>query len=180
MVIATVAFLSLAMQDASSVSVSIDPTKTRDVINPYIYGQFIEHLGRCIYGGIWAEMLEDRKFFHPIKATYAPYVSMKDTDFPGIGASPWEINTGKVEMSKQDVFVGRHTPVLADGTKISQHRLGTLAGKEYIGYIWLKPLAGTPKVSVSFGSETTTISPKPWTCRPTTSGFTITVQWIFL
>ena len=161
MVIATVAFLSLAMQDASSVSVSIDPTKTRDVINPYIYGQFIEHLGRCIYGGIWAEMLEDRKFFHPIKTTYAPYVSMKDTDFPGIGASPWEINSGKVEMSKQDVFVGRHTPVLADGTKISQHRLGTLAGKEYIGYIWLKPVLGTPKVSVSFGSETTTISPKP-------------------
>ena len=30
----------------------------------YIYGQFIEHLGRCIYGGIWAEMLEDRKFFY--------------------------------------------------------------------------------------------------------------------
>ncbi len=161
MVIAAVAFLSLAMQDATPISVSIDPAKTRDAINPYIYGQFIEHLGRCIYGGIWAEMLEDRKFFHPIKTTYAPYVSMKDTDFPGIGASPWEINSGKVEMSKQDVFVGRHTPVLADGTKISQHRLGTLAGKEYIGYIWLKSLSGAPKVSVSFGSETAVLSPKP-------------------
>ena len=34
-------------------------------ISKYIYGQFIEHLGRCIYGGIWAEMLEDRKFYYP-------------------------------------------------------------------------------------------------------------------
>ena len=35
-------------------------------MSKYIYGQFIEHLGRCIYGGIWAEMLEDRKFFYPV------------------------------------------------------------------------------------------------------------------
>ena len=35
-------------------------------ISPYVYGQFIEHLGRCIYGGLWAEMLEDRKFFYPV------------------------------------------------------------------------------------------------------------------
>ena len=35
-------------------------------MSKYIYGQFIEHLGRCIYGGIWAEMLEDRKFFHAV------------------------------------------------------------------------------------------------------------------
>ena len=32
-------------------------------IHPHIYGHFIEHLGRCIYGGIWAEMLKNRKFF---------------------------------------------------------------------------------------------------------------------
>jgi len=26
------------------------------------------HLGRCIYGGIWAEMLEDRRFYFPVPA----------------------------------------------------------------------------------------------------------------
>lgn len=31
-------------------------------IDRNIYGHFIEHLGRCIYGGIWAEMLYNRKF----------------------------------------------------------------------------------------------------------------------
>lgn len=27
-----------------------------------LYGHFIEHLGRCVYGGIWAERLANRKF----------------------------------------------------------------------------------------------------------------------
>ncbi|RPJ73625.1 MAG: hypothetical protein EHM24_07590, partial [Acidobacteria bacterium] len=43
---------------------AIDAARRRAPVSPYVYGQFIEHLGRCIYGGIWAEMLEDRKFFH--------------------------------------------------------------------------------------------------------------------
>ena len=49
-----------------TIRVSIDTTKTREPISEYIYGQFIEHFGRCIYGGIWSEMLEDRKFFYPV------------------------------------------------------------------------------------------------------------------
>ena len=43
----------------------IDADKTGRPMSKYIYGQFIEHLGRCIYQGIWAEMLEDSKFFWP-------------------------------------------------------------------------------------------------------------------
>lgn len=31
-------------------------------LDPKVYGHFIEHLGRCIYGGLWAEMLSNRKF----------------------------------------------------------------------------------------------------------------------
>ena len=51
-----------------TIAVTIDAGNTRAPISPYIYGQFIEHLGRCIYGGIWAEMLEDRKFYFPVPA----------------------------------------------------------------------------------------------------------------
>ncbi len=47
-------------------SVTIDAGKTGEPISKFVYGQFIEHLGRCIYGGIWAEMLEDRKFYYEI------------------------------------------------------------------------------------------------------------------
>ncbi len=42
------------------------PARSGAPISPLVYGQFIEHLGRCIYGGLWAEMLEDRKFFYPV------------------------------------------------------------------------------------------------------------------
>lgn len=36
-----------------STRISIDATKKKGTISPYIYGHFAEHLGRCIYGGIW-------------------------------------------------------------------------------------------------------------------------------
>jgi len=54
-------------------TITIDPAKTKEPISEFVYGQFIEHLGRCIYGGIWAEMLEDRKFYFPVTADYKPY-----------------------------------------------------------------------------------------------------------
>jgi alpha-N-arabinofuranosidase len=33
--------------------VRIDPSKKKTVIHRNIYGHFIEHLGRCVYEGIW-------------------------------------------------------------------------------------------------------------------------------
>jgi alpha-L-arabinofuranosidase len=48
-------------------------------VDPNIYGQFIEHLGRCIYGGLWAEMLTNRKFSGPDLKEFgvvSPWVSV--------------------------------------------------------------------------------------------------------
>ena len=36
--------------------------QTLGTVNPFIYGHFIEHLRECIYNGMWAEMLQNRKF----------------------------------------------------------------------------------------------------------------------
>ena len=47
---------------AGNAEITLDPAKAGPAISPYLYGQFIEHLGRCIRDGIWAEMLRDRKF----------------------------------------------------------------------------------------------------------------------
>ena len=33
--------------------VRINPSATVGTISPYIYGHFTEHLGACIYGGVW-------------------------------------------------------------------------------------------------------------------------------
>jgi alpha-N-arabinofuranosidase len=135
--------LSLLMTPAiraETVTVKLDLKDQGTDINPFIYGQFIEHLGRCIYGGIWAEMLEDRKFYFPITENYAPYVSLTDTDYPVVGASPWEIvgDASLVTMVDEDSFVGDHTPHLKAGVAIQQHDLGTVSGKKYVGYIWLR------------------------------------------
>jgi alpha-L-arabinofuranosidase len=125
---------------ASLPPVTIDLARTGPAINPFIYGQFIEHLGRCIYGGIWAEMLEDRKFYFPVTAEYAPYRSLTDTAFPVVGASPWEIigtATG-VAMVREGAFVGEHSPRVGAGNGLRQRDLGVVAGREYVGYVWLR------------------------------------------
>lgn len=131
-------------------TVRLDAARTGAPINPFIYGQFIEHLGRCIYGGIWAEMLEDRKFYFPITADYAPYRSLQDSEFPVVGASPWQIvgAATAVTMVREGVFVGEHAPRLAAGAGLRQLDLGVRGGEAYEGYLWARPVAGDAELEV--------------------------------
>lgn len=152
---------------AEPLVVSVDAKASRPEIHPFIYGQFIEHLGRCVYGGIWAEMLEDRKFYFPVTADYAPYKSLTETDYPVVGASPWQIvgDAAGVAMQTDDAFVGEQTPRLAPGAAIRQNDLGVVAGKAYVGYVWLKaPAATSVAVSLDTGdgeaaSQTFAVNP---------------------
>lgn len=143
--------LMLATALAAPVEMKLDVTKTNAPINPFIYGQFVEHLGRCIYGGIWAEMLEDRKFYFPITADYAPYRALTNSPFPVVGASPWQIigDAAAVTMVKADAFVGDHAPRVNAGAGIRQRDLALVAGKGYEGYLWAKPLSGRAEIEVA-------------------------------
>lgn len=109
---------------------TIDATKKFEPISPYIYSQFIEHMGKCIYGGIWAEMLEDRKFYHVV----------------GSKESPWRAR-GKVSMSKVEPFVGDHSPVVETGLR--QPDLWIQKAREYTGYVWVRADGKDATVSVS-------------------------------
>jgi len=135
--------------------VKIDASKIGAPISKYIYGQFIEHLGRCIYGGIWAEMLEDRKFYFPITANYDPYLSTrnipKNHPFAVVGASPWQItgSPDSVVMVKEDSFVGEHSPLIQPDSGIRQLDLGLVKNKQYVGYIYLKAQEKIANVTVS-------------------------------
>jgi alpha-N-arabinofuranosidase len=148
---AAVLLLPIAVVRAAPIEVKLDAAKTGAPINPFIYGQFIEHLGRCIYGGIWAEMLEDRKFYFPITAEYAPYRDLLDSEFPVVGASPWQIigETKAVSMVREGAFVGDHSPRVNAGAGLRQRDLGVIAGLRYDGYVWAKPLGGNAEVEVT-------------------------------
>jgi alpha-N-arabinofuranosidase len=43
------------MAQAADAAIAVDFTKSIGEIDPKIYGHFAEHLGGCIYGGIWAD-----------------------------------------------------------------------------------------------------------------------------
>lgn len=145
---------------ATTLEVKVDAAQTGAPINPHIYGQFIEHLGRCIYGGIWAEMLEDRKFYFDITEKYAPYRTIDDVNFPGqimggdfpvVGASPWQIigNASAISMVKEGAFVGSHSPRVNAGAGLRQRDLGVIAKLRYDGYVWAKPLSGYAEIEAT-------------------------------
>lgn len=144
--------LELISSEKINTSVKIDITQTKEPMSEYIYGQFIEHLGKCIYGGIWAEMIEDRKFWYA----------------PGERDSPWRI-TGKNTALSMDItspFVGAQTPVLtvntADTVSLMQSGLGLKANLDYKGRIVLKATPGITSVEIRLNggraNETVTLS----------------------
>jgi alpha-N-arabinofuranosidase len=121
-------------------AVTIRQGATRAPMSKYIYGQFIEHLGRCIYGGIWAEMLEDRKFFYTVGDKESPWKPVGDAT--------------AIAMNTAAPYVGAHTPdvTLAGAGRaggIEQGDLGVTAGKKYVGRVILAGDAGAGPVQVT-------------------------------
>lgn len=140
--------------------VKLHVTKTGQPISKYIYGQFIEHLGRCIYGGIWAEMLEDRKFFFPVTDEFKPWSTETENGFWGGGdfhvltGSPWKVigEQVTVRMVKEDSFTGEQTPeigVSGSPGGIEQGELALEKGKEYTGYVIVSGDSSAAPVVVS-------------------------------
>jgi len=135
--------MELISSEKIATKININTAVKAEPMPVYIYGQFIEHLGRCIYGGIWAEMLEDRKFWFA----------------PGTRESVWRI-TGErdlLSLDTRDPFTGAHTPVLtAEGDKkaiLSQENLGLKEELDYTGRIVLKATSGIQKALVTLKWE---------------------------
>ena len=78
-----ITLLSSCISQTPGEVVKVDISKTGKPIEKYIYGQFIEHLGNCIYGGLWAEMIEDRKFYYPVTAEFSPWGTSSDENKHG-------------------------------------------------------------------------------------------------
>lgn len=140
---------------------TIDASKKGEPISKYIYGQFIEHLGRCIYGGIWAEMLEDRKFWYPVNEAFDA-AAEAGNPYRVIRNSPWRIVGPEdcVKMVKENSYVGEQTPQIklpGDGKPagIVQSELPLIEGKGYVGRVVLAgdSSAAPIKVNLVWGDK---------------------------
>ncbi|UCG46568.1 MAG: hypothetical protein JSU94_13800 [Phycisphaerales bacterium] len=158
---------------AQNSTVKIDLNERGAPISRYIYGQFIEHLGRCIYGGLWAEMLEDRKFYYPVTGEAPAWTMYKPgpRSWDGEGhpyelltRSPWMIVGDKqsVSMVTEDSYVGRHTPRVAlsgrgEARGLFQERLGLIDSRQYTGRVVLAgDLQAAPiEISLVWGAGAT-------------------------
>jgi alpha-N-arabinofuranosidase len=161
-----VVLLSPPARAEEPVTVTIDAAKAGAPIDPRVYGQFIEHLGRCIYGGLWAEMLEDRKFHYPVTGE-APAWEMftpGPRSFDGAGhpyellvRSPWMVIGDKaaVTMVGEGALAGEHSPRLALDPQqprgLVQERLALVGGREYVGRIVLAGGVGPVKIALAWG-----------------------------
>jgi len=153
--LAATLFTGLAFAQ-TPVTATIDVTKTGPPISKYIYGQFLEHIGGLVNTNIWAEMLDDRKFYYPINShpPAAPdgpaWRRMTLRHWMPIGADEF------IVMDTDHPYVGEHTPMVklsaTEAHGIQQSGMAVRKGRAYTGRI---VLAGTPgttvKVSLVWG-----------------------------
>jgi alpha-N-arabinofuranosidase len=138
--IISAAAASAAFVQADEVQLTVDTTKAGPAISPYIYGQFIEHLGRCIHDGIWAEKLIDRKF-HLEPGKKWQTVSPPEADV-------------KVMHDTAGAYAGDHCMAVwvkdSKGGRcgIQQGDIGLVRGKEYVGYVILAHVGKPTPVEV--------------------------------
>lgn len=129
------------LQAQTSIAEATIDAKTSGIsINPYIYGQFIEHLDHCIQQGVWAEMLMDRKFLLPPGKYWNIY-------------NPQNV-TGEVKLDPAGAYAGDHCMAVwlqkGDGQYgIRQDGIGLVKGRKYIGYAILADIQTTTDVQMS-------------------------------
>jgi alpha-N-arabinofuranosidase len=89
------------------IAVTVDAAKTGTPISPYLYGQFIEHIGDLVNRSLWAEMIDDRKFYHAIDSKApapAPVRGRRANSWRPIGPDE------TVGMDSEHAYTGQHSP----------------------------------------------------------------------
>ena len=155
--------IGAAQQNAAKapqeLKVQIDTRQTAESVSPYEYGMFIEHIGALIYRSLWSEMLDDRKFYFPIKPEEpqalaptqgGPFRNMQLRKWYPIGPAE------AIVMDKEHAFVGEQSPRIeldADTPHgIRQKGFSLVKGKKYTGHIWLRGTLGTKvKLTLTWG-----------------------------
>ncbi len=153
-------FTTLCAAQTQPVHATINASKTSAPISKYIYGQFLEHIGGIVNNNIWAEMLDDRKFYFPINSH--PPAEPSGPAWRRTALRHW-IPIGAdefVTMDKVRPYVGEHTPLVklssSEEHGIQQAGLAVRKGKSYRGRVVLAGATGTTvKVSLIWGNAAT-------------------------
>jgi alpha-N-arabinofuranosidase len=153
-------FTTLCAAQTLPVHATIDASKTSVPISKYIYGQFLEHIGGIFNNNIWAEMLDDRKFYYPINSH--PSAESSGPTWTRTALRHWmPIGADEfVTMDKDRLHLGEHTPLVklssSEEHGIQQAGLAVRKGKSYRGRVVLAGTTGTTvKVSLIWGNAAT-------------------------
>jgi alpha-L-arabinofuranosidase len=122
---------------AAEAQLTVDLAKPGAAISPNLYGQFIEHVGRCIHDGIWAEKLRDRKFLLS-------------------SGKVWEViksKDGDVFHDTAGAYAGDHCMAVwlrkpGGQCGVRQGGIGLVAGQEYVGYAIIANVAQPAPVKI--------------------------------
>ena len=130
-----------------------------------MYGFFTELLSNCYEGGMWAEMLGDRKFFYPVdssKEQTPPNSRRFVARWRPVGPDEF------VAMDRERAYVGEHSPMVkleaATPHGIQQAGMAVRKGRKYSGRVVLAAEPGAEvKVEPRLGGRA------PATGRPSPS-----------
>ena len=156
--LAVLVFSTLCSPQTQQVQATIDATKTGAPISRYIYGQFLEHIGGIVNNNIWAEMLDDRKFYYPISSH--PPAQPSGPSFRRVTLRHW-MPIGRDEFVTMDTdhpYVGDHTPMVQlspnEARGFQQSGLAVRKAKAYTGRVVLSVTPDTTvKVSLIWGGS---------------------------
>ena len=157
LLISALFFSIAASAQDQPVAATIDTSKTSAPISKYIYGQFLEHIGGIVNNNIWAEMLDDRKFYFPINSH--PPAEPSGPAWKRVTLRHWTpIGADEfVTMDTDHPYTGDHTPRVKQSSSeahgIKQAGLAVRKGKSYTGRVVLAGTSGTTvKVSLIWGN----------------------------
>jgi alpha-N-arabinofuranosidase len=135
--------------------VTINTQHAADPVSKYVFGSFIEHIGGTIYRSVWAELIDDRKFWFPITSKEeAPPAGQNAVQRQRMMLRKWRpVGPDEVvTMDKEQPFVGDQSPnIKLDASTphgIKQAGFSLVKDKAYAGRIWLKGAPGA-KITVS-------------------------------
>jgi len=133
--------------------IKIDIDRQVGTINPNIYGGFVEHLGRCIYGGMYEEgsPLSDERGFRKDVIDAMKSLRMPNLRYPGgnfVSGYHWQDGVGPKDKRPRKKELAWHT--------VESNRFGTDEFIEYCRAVDTEPFlcvnlgTGTPEEAAAW------------------------------